>query len=38
VPNAIIYPLPGKGADSGYAYSLGANSFRMVGLQADVKF
>lgn len=38
VPNAILYPLPGRGADSGYAYSLGANSFRMVGLQADIKF
>ncbi|WP_233151767.1 TonB-dependent receptor [Pelomonas sp. KK5] len=38
VPNAIIYPLPGKGAGSGYAYSLGANSFRTVGLTADIKF
>ncbi|MFG6439092.1 TonB-dependent receptor [Roseateles sp. LKC17W] len=38
VPNAILYPLPGKGAGSGYAYSLGANSFRTVGLQADWKF
>jgi len=38
VPNAILYPLPGKGAGSGYAYSLGANSFRTVGLQADYKF
>lgn len=38
VPNAILYPLPGKGAGSGYAYSLGANSFRTVGLTADIKF
>ena len=38
VPNAILYPLPGKGAGSGYAYSLGANSFRTVGLTGDIKF
>ncbi|MDT7837922.1 TonB-dependent receptor [Aquabacterium sp. OR-4] len=38
VPNAILYPLPGKGAGSGYAYSLGANSFRTVGMTADIKF
>lgn len=38
VPNAILYPLPGKGAGSGYAYSLGGNSFRSVGITADMKF
>jgi iron complex outermembrane receptor protein len=38
VPNAIIYPLPGKGGGSGFAYSLGENSFRRVGLNLDYKF
>jgi iron complex outermembrane receptor protein len=38
VPNAIMYPLPGKGPGSGYAYSLGDNSFRTVGLTMDVRF
>ncbi len=38
VPNAILYPLPGKGAGSGYAYSLGANSFRSTGITADYRF
>jgi iron complex outermembrane receptor protein len=38
VPNAIIYPLPGKGAGSGYAYSLGENSFRRVGVTLDYRF
>ncbi|MEK8029117.1 TonB-dependent receptor [Pseudaquabacterium rugosum] len=38
VPGAVLYPLPGKGGGSGHAWSLGANSFRTVGLQADVKF
>jgi len=38
VPNAILYPLPGKGAGSGYAYSLGANSFRSTGITADIRF
>jgi iron complex outermembrane receptor protein len=38
VPNAILYPLPGKGAGSGFAYSLGENSFRIVGLSLDAKF
>jgi iron complex outermembrane receptor protein len=38
VPNAILYPLPGKGAGSGFAYSLGENSFRVVGLTLDAKF
>ncbi|GAB3464850.1 TonB-dependent receptor [Massilia terrae] len=38
VPNAIIYPLPGKGAGSGFAYSLGENSFRRIGLMADYRF
>lgn len=38
VPNAVIYPLPGKGAGSGYAYSLAANSFRSYGLSADLRF
>jgi iron complex outermembrane receptor protein len=38
VPNAIIYPLPGKGAGSGFAYSLGENSFRRVGVTVDYKF
>jgi iron complex outermembrane receptor protein len=38
VPNAIIYPLPGKGAGSGFAYSLGENSFRRVGLTLDARF
>ena len=38
VPNAILYPLPGKGAGSGFAYSLGENSFRVVGLSVDAKF
>ena len=38
VPNAVLYPLPGKGAGSGYAYSLGANSFRSTGITADYRF
>jgi iron complex outermembrane receptor protein len=38
VPNAIIYPLPGKGAGSGFAYSLGENSFRRVGVTLDYRF
>ncbi|WP_020654721.1 TonB-dependent receptor [Massilia niastensis] len=38
VPNAIIYPLPGKGAGSGFAYSLGENSFRRVGMTLDYSF
>jgi iron complex outermembrane receptor protein len=38
VPNAIMYPLAGKGGGSGYAYSLGENSFRTVGLTMDVNF
>jgi iron complex outermembrane receptor protein len=38
VPNAIIYPLPGKGAGSGFAYALGENSFRAAGVIVDVKF
>jgi iron complex outermembrane receptor protein len=38
VPNAIIYPLPGKGAGSGYAYSLGENSFRRIGVTVDYRF
>ncbi|MBP6902809.1 MAG: TonB-dependent receptor [Burkholderiaceae bacterium] len=38
VPNAILYPLPGKGGGSGYAHSLGANSFRSVGMTADYRF
>jgi iron complex outermembrane receptor protein len=38
VPNAIIYPLPGKGAGSGFAYSLGENSFRRIGVNVDYRF
>ncbi|MBB3221897.1 TonB-dependent receptor [Pseudoduganella umbonata] len=38
VPNAIIYPLPGKGAGSGFAYGLGENSFRRVGVTLDYRF
>jgi iron complex outermembrane receptor protein len=38
VPNAIIYPLPGKGAGSGFAYSLGENSFRRIGMTLDYNF
>jgi iron complex outermembrane receptor protein len=38
VPNAIIYPLPGKGAGSGFAYSLGENSFRRIGVTVDYRF
>jgi iron complex outermembrane receptor protein len=38
VPNGIIYPLPGKGEGSGFAYSLGDNSFRRVGLTVDYRF
>jgi iron complex outermembrane receptor protein len=38
VPNAILYPLPGKGAGSGYAHLLGANSFRSVGVTANYRF
>jgi iron complex outermembrane receptor protein len=38
VPNAIMYPLPGKGSGSGYAYSLGENSFRTVGITLDWYF
>ncbi|MRW92878.1 TonB-dependent receptor [Duganella sp. FT80W] len=37
VPNAIIYPLPGKGAGSGFAYSLGENSFRRIGVSLDYR-
>jgi iron complex outermembrane receptor protein len=37
-PNAIIYPLPGKGAGSGFAYGLGENSFRRIGLTVDYRF
>jgi len=38
VPNAIIYPLPGKGGGSGYAHSLGENSFRRIGVTLDYRF
>jgi iron complex outermembrane receptor protein len=38
VPNAILYPLPGKGAASGFAYSLGENSFRRIGVNVDYRF
>jgi iron complex outermembrane receptor protein len=38
VPNAILYPLPGKGAGSGFAYSLGENSFRRIGVTVDYRF
>jgi iron complex outermembrane receptor protein len=38
VPNAIIYPLPGKGAGSGFAYALGENSFRRIGVTLDYRF
>jgi iron complex outermembrane receptor protein len=38
VPNGILYPLPGKGAGSGFAYSLGENSFRRVGMMVDYRF
>jgi iron complex outermembrane receptor protein len=38
VPNGIIYPLPGKGAGSGFAYSLGENSFRRIGVTLDYRF
>jgi iron complex outermembrane receptor protein len=38
VPNAIIYPLPGKGGGSGFAYGLGENSFRRVGVSVDYRF
>lgn len=38
VPGAIIFPLPGKGGGSGFAYSLSENSFRVVGLTLDAKF
>jgi iron complex outermembrane receptor protein len=38
VPNAIIYPLPGKGGGSGFAYGLGENSFRRVGVTVDYRF
>jgi iron complex outermembrane receptor protein len=38
VPNAIIYPLPGKGAGSGFAYGLGENSFRRIGVTVDYRF
>ncbi|MHA4867024.1 TonB-dependent receptor [Duganella sp. PWIR1] len=37
-PNGILYPLPGKGAGSGFAYSLGDNSFRRVGVTVDYRF
>jgi iron complex outermembrane receptor protein len=37
-PNAIIYPLPGKGAGSGFAYGLGENSFRRIGMTLDYRF
>jgi iron complex outermembrane receptor protein len=38
VPNAIIYPLPGKGAGSGFASSFGENSFRRIGMTVDYRF
>ncbi|MBI5259719.1 MAG: TonB-dependent receptor [Burkholderiales bacterium] len=38
VPSAILYPLPGKGAGSGYAYSLSSASFRSYGVTLDLKF
>jgi iron complex outermembrane receptor protein len=38
VPNAIIYPLPGKGGGSGFAYGLGENSFRRIGVTVDYRF
>jgi iron complex outermembrane receptor protein len=38
VPNAVLYPLPGKGAGSGFAYSLGENSFRRVGVTLEYHF
>lgn len=38
VPNATIYPLPGKGAGSGFAYGLGENSFRRVRVSLDYRF
>jgi iron complex outermembrane receptor protein len=38
VPNAIMYPLAGKGPGSGYAYSLGESSFRTLGVTVDVHF
>ncbi len=38
VPNSILYPLPGKGGGSGYAYSLGENSFRRFGVTVDYRF
>jgi iron complex outermembrane receptor protein len=38
VPSAILYPLPGKGAGSGYAYSLSSASFRSYGVSLDYKF
>jgi iron complex outermembrane receptor protein len=38
VPNTIIYPLPGKGAGSGFAYNLGENSFRRIGVSLDYRF
>jgi iron complex outermembrane receptor protein len=37
-PNAIIYPLPGKGAGSGFASSFGENSFRRIGVTVDYRF
>jgi iron complex outermembrane receptor protein len=38
VPTAVIYPLPGKGAGSGFAYSLSENSFRRFGVTLDYRF
>jgi iron complex outermembrane receptor protein len=38
VPNAIVYPLPGKGAGSGFANGLGENSFRRFGVTLDYRF
>ncbi|WP_229452183.1 TonB-dependent receptor [Massilia niastensis] len=38
VPNAILDPLPGKGPGSGFAYSLGENSHRRVGMTLDYSF
>jgi iron complex outermembrane receptor protein len=38
VPTGILYPLPGKGAGSGFAYNLADNSFRRVGVSVDYRF
>ena len=37
-PSAILYPLPGKGAGSGFAHQLTGNSFRSTGITLDYKF